>query len=95
MAFFSLLFYLKNTHLIRISTLLFNFENRQVPVTHPVIRDKPKLRPVFQILHTDILIQIKFICLWATYLCITVAKGEPISSCAWQIFSSTFYKGGT
>jgi len=57
----------KNIHLIRISTLLFNFENRQVPTTHPVLRDKPKFRPVFQILHTDILIQTKFICLCATY----------------------------
>jgi len=39
MAFRFLLFYLKNIHFIRISTLLFNFENRQVPLTHSVLRD--------------------------------------------------------
>ena len=67
MAFFFLLLYLKNIHLIQIATLLFNFENRQVPVTDSVLRDKPNFYPVFKILHIDILIQTKFICLWATY----------------------------
>jgi hypothetical protein len=65
MAFFHIVIF-KNIHLIRISTRLFNLENRQVPVTHPVLRDKPNFRPVFQILPTDTL-QTTLICLWTTY----------------------------
>jgi hypothetical protein len=37
MAFFFLLFNVKNKNVILNSYLLFNFENRQVPMTHPLL----------------------------------------------------------